>query len=69
MKFRLTYEGRLLGNGRAQHKHKIRRAFHPQLKRLWEVHQNLKNWVSPRAPNSPHPPLGLRQHPEINASC
>ena len=44
MKFRLTYEGRLQGNGTAKHKHEIRKAFHPQLKRLWEVEPNLSAW-------------------------
>lgn len=41
MQFRLTYEGILLASSkedtRAEHKHDIRRKFHPQLKRLWEV--------------------------------
>jgi hypothetical protein len=41
MEFRLTYEGLLLGSAkddsRADHKHEIRKAFHPQLKRLWEL--------------------------------
>lgn len=41
MEFRLTYEGLLLGasrsDTRAKHKHEIRKAFHPQLKRLWHV--------------------------------
>jgi len=41
MEFKLTYEGQLLGasrnNTRAVHKHEIRRKFHPQLKRLWEI--------------------------------
>jgi len=43
MEFRLTYEGRL-GSGQsasAQHKHDIRRVFHGQLKKLWEVHPHL----------------------------
>ena len=35
LEFRLTYEGLLLGasrtDTRAQHKHEIRKAFHPQL--------------------------------------
>ncbi len=43
MQFRLTYEGRLLGssnnNPRPDHKHEIRMKLHPQLKRLWTVHQ------------------------------
>ena len=44
MKFRLTYEGLLKANGSTQHKHEIRKAFHPQLKRLWEVEPNLMEW-------------------------
>jgi hypothetical protein len=45
MEFRLTYEGRLASGSSAsgQHKHDIRRAFHPQLKRLWKSHPNLKD--------------------------
>jgi hypothetical protein len=42
LKFRLTYEGRLEGNGSPRHKHEIRKAFHPQLKRLWQVDPNLR---------------------------
>jgi hypothetical protein len=66
MRFRLTYEGELRANGRdpingqpeplAPHKHKIRRQFHGQLKRLWETNKFLrehtvdpKAWVSPSA--------------------
>jgi hypothetical protein len=45
MQFRLTYEGQLLGasrnDTRAKHKHEIRKAFHPQLKRLWSF-----GWLS-----------------------
>lgn len=45
MEFRLTYEGLLLGasrsNTRAEHKHEIRKRFHPQLKRLWEISPQL----------------------------
>lgn len=45
MEFRLTYDGELLaatsGNLRPEHKHKIRRQFHPQLKRLWEIYPHL----------------------------
>lgn len=43
MKFRLTYAGPLLSSGndsnnqKADHKHDLRLAFHPQLKRLWEI--------------------------------
>lgn len=40
MRFRLLYEGRLLGatqrNPRSEHKHEIRRRFHSQLKKLWK---------------------------------
>jgi hypothetical protein len=55
MQFRLTYEGLLLAgtssNPRAQHKHEIRRIFHPQLRRLWEI--------SPHLSGMRHPPLNL----------
>lgn len=47
MEFRLTYEGQLNAQQRdpkpgkpdfrGPHKHEIRRSFHPQLKRLWEI--------------------------------
>ena len=41
MEFRLTYEGQLLGasrnNTRALHKHEIRKAFHPQLRKVWKA--------------------------------
>jgi hypothetical protein len=47
MEFRLTYEGALYSEtnrsgevrrARADHKHELRKAFHPQLKRLWATH-------------------------------
>lgn len=45
MQFRLTYEGALFGasrtDTRAKHKHDIRRVFHPQIKRLWEITNHL----------------------------
>lgn len=44
VRFRLTYEGRLQSNGSPKHKHEIRRQLHPQLKRLWQVEPNLKDW-------------------------
>src|SRR5690242_18801252 len=59
MKFRITYEGRLEGIGSADHKHEIRKAFHPQLRRFWMMHPNLKNWAFPRPPDSPLPNVGL----------
>lgn len=52
MEFRLTYAGPLLStqrdpigeqrNERAEHKHELRRVFHRQLARLWEINQQLK---------------------------
>lgn len=51
LEFRLTYEGQLKGaNGkktRADHKHEIRRAFHPQIKRQIEVHRSLASLLRP----------------------
>lgn len=45
MQFRLTYEGLLKGasknDTRAEHKHDIRREFHPQLERLWAIRKYL----------------------------
>ncbi len=50
MQFRLTYEGRLKSGTSAspEHKHEIRRFFHPQLRRLWDTHPFFKEdkaWV------------------------
>jgi hypothetical protein len=46
MELRLTYEGQLLGasrgSTRADHKHAIRRALHPQLRRFWQTHPVLR---------------------------
>jgi hypothetical protein len=51
LEFRLTYEGPLKGaNGkktRAEHKHEIRRAFHPQLKRQFELNRGLAQFLKP----------------------
>ena len=54
MKFRLTYEGRLLAtqrdslagqrDRRAQHKHSIRREFHKQLRHLWATDRFLSRY-------------------------
>lgn len=55
MEFRLTYSGLLLSTAndsggkavkRAQHKHDLRMAFHPQLKRLWEITPFLKRGMT-----------------------
>ncbi len=47
MEFHLTYQGPLLASTntkrRPDHKHEIRQAFHPQLRRLWETHPALKD--------------------------
>jgi hypothetical protein len=47
MQFRLTYEGALRSSGNnnrnTANKHEIRKAFHPQLKNLWDVNANLKS--------------------------
>src|SRR5690242_5645287 len=52
MEFRLTYDGMLLGSSRtdtrAKHKHEIRKAFHGQLRQLWESYEPLK-MGSPRS--------------------
>src|SRR5664280_3264362 len=52
MEFRLLYEGELLPSSntkrRAKEKHAIRRAFHPQLRRLWHMRSNLQE-VADRA--------------------
>src|SRR6202140_4617603 len=53
MEFRLTYEGPLLGasraDTRARHKHDIRRAFHPQLRRWWDITPALDGMFDPPA--------------------
>lgn len=54
MEFRLTYEGPLMAtqrdavsgqkDARVDHKHEIRRHFHPQLQRLWSVNPFLREY-------------------------
>ena len=66
MEFRLLYEGELLtasrDHSRAPEKHAIRRSFHPQLRRLWNVNSSLRQLASQQghveirqgvSPNSP----------------
>jgi len=52
MEFRLLYQGELLPAGntkrRATEKHLIRRAFHPQLQRLWKVKPPLRELADHR---------------------
>jgi hypothetical protein len=64
MEFRLTYAGQLLGSSRndtrPKHKHEIRKIFHSQLKRLWDITPHLKGMTDPpteilRFPNYPKP--------------
>jgi len=49
VEFRLLYEGELLPSAntkrRAPEKHAIRRIFHPQLRRLWQVQPELKQFA------------------------
>jgi hypothetical protein len=61
LEFRLTYQGLLLSDqdrhgrveaSRAKHKQEIRKAFHPQLKRLWEISPYL---AAPAGSNPAHP--------------
>jgi hypothetical protein len=67
LEFRLTYQGLLMSTSnntpQAAHKHDIRKSFHPQLKRLWEIvpHLNAPQkviwptqiWVGSRPPEPP----------------
>lgn len=50
MRFTLHYRGKLRANGSPSHKHKIRRAFHVQLRQLWEQPplRDLKGYLEPR---------------------
>jgi len=41
MRFHLTYAGPLKSNGSPAHKHQIRKAFHPQLCKLWSLNPHL----------------------------
>lgn len=51
VQFRLTYEGVLQGasrnDTRGTHKHEVRKAFHPQLKRLWNITKHLSSGRDP----------------------
>jgi hypothetical protein len=49
MEFRLLYEGVIESGGnrpKVVAKHDIRRIFHPQLRRLWNVHPNLQQFAA-----------------------
>lgn len=62
MRFRLTYEGRLLAThetpAKPEHKHDIRRQFHPQLRDFWGVNPGLKYLTKPN-------PSHRQEHPII----
>ncbi len=49
MEFRLVFQGNLIGSSnkknRTYEKHQIRRAFHPQMRRLWETKSKLKDFA------------------------
>jgi hypothetical protein len=55
LEFRLLYQGELLPSGNSKtrpgEKHKIRRGLHPQLRRLWHVHDNLRAFAIGAAKN------------------
>jgi hypothetical protein len=57
MEFRLTYEGPLHASSNSishpAHKHEIRKNFHTQLRRYWEINPILKHWK-----DVPVPPIG-----------
>ncbi|TMJ02592.1 MAG: hypothetical protein E6G97_12240 [Alphaproteobacteria bacterium] len=57
MELRLTYEGVLMGASkgttRASHKHDIRRIFHRQLRRFWQIEPYLKNALKTRRDQNP----------------
>ncbi len=64
MEFRLLYSGQVLGasksDTRAYLKHDIRRVFHPQLRRLWDINSYLDHF----ARTSPQLRDWLEEHPE-----
>ncbi len=64
VEFRLTYEGLLLAasktDTRAKHKQEIRRAFHPQLRRLWDVTPQLRTAPAVGPQGHVRPPFRTR---------
>ena len=65
MEFTLLYQGSLRSNGGPAHKQELRRAFHPQLQRLWQLEPLKSNraYVAypPIAPTACDPQLSLLQ--------
>lgn len=71
MEFRLIYGGLLLGasrnDPRSKHKHDIRRVFHDQLKVLWNISPNIKNWEVPSPEGRlEKAPIGLARWLNLN---
>lgn len=68
MEFRLLYEGELLPSGgtnrRAHEKHVIRKIFHPQLRRLWNVEENLRE-LATRSSDAESRPMSERTWPSL----
>jgi hypothetical protein len=68
VEFRLLYEGELLPSAgtkkRASEKHAIRRAFHPQLRRLWNINKSLCNLAVNVAANAHSASLGFAFMPD-----
>jgi len=65
MEFRLTYSGELIAAShnkpRASKKHEIRKCFHPQIRRLWEITPHLKAMRHP-----PIMPTEVNRAPDIS---
>lgn len=73
MKFRLTYEGRVLASGnknkRPESKHSIRSHFSPQIEYLWKHHPALTELGQRRFSNLSAAQEGINwPHPEITGS-
>jgi hypothetical protein len=67
VQFRLLYSGELLsvqsGKTHAAHKHRVRRAIHPQLRRLWEARKPLRGYAGLKAP------WWINEHPEAQVTA
>jgi hypothetical protein len=69
MEFRLTYEGLLLGasrnSPRPDHKHSIRKVFHKQLRRLFELHPAFQMYRYQDIPDYNHMMKDERIHRQL----
>lgn len=52
VEFHLLYSGKLHSAGSVSEKHRIRKVFHRQLQRLWEIHPNLREMAIHKAEDS-----------------